>query len=104
MEETERVVPLALSLVLGGAIGNLIDRVRLGEVIDFIYFHYHFNFSLDLKMFTWRVDWPFAWPAFNVADIGITAGVILLVLRMFVFEGRTNRQAPQPDNQRAPKP
>jgi len=73
MEESEIVVPVALSLVLGGAVGNLIDRIRLGEVIDFIYFHYK----------------RFAWPAFNIADIAITAGVILLILRMFFLENRS---------------
>ena len=72
MEESEVVVPVALSMVLGGAVGNLIDRIRLGEVIDFIYFHYQ----------------RFAWPAFNVADIAITAGVLLLILRMFFLEKR----------------
>jgi len=73
LEDSEVAVPLALSLVLGGAVGNLIDRVRLGEVIDFIYFHYR----------------RFAWPAFNVADIAITAGVILLIIRMFFLEKRS---------------
>lgn len=70
MEDSEVVVPLALALVLGGAVGNLIDRIRLGEVIDFIYIHYR----------------RFAWPAFNVADIAITVGVILLIVRMFFLE------------------
>lgn len=54
----------ALSLVLGGAIGNLIDRIRLGEVIDFLDFYrgrYH-------------------WPAFNVADIAIVVGVGMLMI------------------------
>ncbi len=72
LEESEVVMPLALSLVLGGAIGNLIDRIRLGEVIDFILFHYK----------------AFRWPAFNVADIGITIGVFLLIIRIFLFERR----------------
>lgn len=58
--------PSALGLVLGGAVGNLIDRVRLGYVVDF----------LDIY---WK---RFHWPAFNVADIAISAGVILLVLDM----------------------
>jgi len=75
LEESERLVPFALSLVLGGAVGNLVDRVRLGEVIDFIYIHYG----------------RFAWPAFNVADIAITAGVILLIVRMFVLDRRSKR-------------
>ena len=72
LEESEVMMPLALSLVLGGAIGNLIDRIRLGEVIDFILFHYK----------------AFRWPAFNVADIGITVGVALLVLKIFLLDKR----------------
>jgi signal peptidase II len=55
---------LALALILGGAIGNLVDRLRLGHVIDFLLFHYR-----DL-----------AWPAFNVADSAIVCGAVLLVL------------------------
>lgn len=54
----------ALSLILSGAVGNLIDRALLGFVIDFIDLHYQ-NFS---------------WPIFNIADITITIGVILLIL------------------------
>lgn len=55
---------LALTGVIGGAIGNLYDRVRYGEVVDF----------LDVYVRDWH------WPAFNVADSFITCGVILLVL------------------------
>ena len=54
---------LALALLLGGAIGNVIDRVVLGHVVDFLYFHYK----------------SFAWPAFNVADSAITVGAALLI-------------------------
>ena len=57
---------LSLSFILGGAIGNLIDRLRMGEVIDFIDLHWH------------HVHWP----AFNVADSAITIGVILLLFQM----------------------
>ena len=53
----------ALALVLGGALGNVIDRVVLGHVVDFLYFHYK----------------GFAWPAFNVADSAITVGAALLI-------------------------
>ena len=63
----ERWLPLALSLVLGGAVGNVIDRVRIGAVVDFIDFHVG--------------DWH--WPAFNVADSAICVGATLLVLSMF---------------------
>lgn len=62
-----RWIPLALSLVLGGAVGNVIDRVRIGAVVDFIDFHVG--------------DWH--WPAFNVADAAICVGATLLVLGMF---------------------
>jgi signal peptidase II len=66
LEDSMTLIPLSLSLVLGGALGNLIDRIRLGEVIDFILVHYRW----------------FHWPAFNVADIAITSGVILLMYQI----------------------
>jgi signal peptidase II len=56
-----------LALVLGGALGNLYDRVTLGYVVDFLYFYYQ----------------QFAWPAFNVADSAICVGVALLLLDSF---------------------
>ncbi len=55
---------LALTLILGGALGNVIDRVAYGAVVDFLDFH--------------LAGWH--WPAFNVADSGITVGAVLLVL------------------------
>ena len=54
---------LALSLILGGALGNVIDRVLYGAVVDFLDFH----------LFGWH------WPAFNVADMAISCGAVLLV-------------------------
>jgi signal peptidase II len=54
---------VGLSLILGGAIGNLIDRIRLGEVVDFV----------DVGVGRFR------WPVFNVADSCVTVGVVLLV-------------------------
>jgi signal peptidase II len=64
--EKEGKIALGLSLVIGGALGNLIDRVRMGEVLDFLDFHiggYH-------------------WPAFNVADSAVTVGVVWLALNI----------------------
>jgi signal peptidase II len=58
---------LGLALVLGGAIGNLSDRITLGYVVDFLYFHYE----------------RLVWPAFNVADSAICVGVGLLFLDSF---------------------
>jgi len=57
----------SLSLITGGAAGNLIDRVRFGNVVDF----------LDLYIGAWH------WPAFNVADSAISVGAVLLIVEMF---------------------
>jgi signal peptidase II len=59
---------LALGLIFGGAIGNLIDRARFGAVVDFLDFY-------------WR---GYHWPAFNVADSAISVGVTLLALKLLV--------------------
>lgn len=67
---TDRVLQTGLHLILGGAIGNLVDRFRLGYVVDF----------LDVY-----VNWggqPHHWPAFNVADSAICIGIALLFLDM----------------------
>lgn len=64
-----RLAVFALSLIAGGAVGNLIDRIRFAEVVDFIDFHvgrYH-------------------WPAFNVADSAITVGVILALVAYYLW-------------------
>ena len=71
-QTAERLPAIGLALVVGGAIGNVIDRVREGKVLDFI-----------------LVYWPdvFYWPAFNLADSAITIGVALLIYDG-VFGGR----------------
>ncbi len=61
---TQRLFSLALALILGGAVGNVIDRLAYGHVIDFLDFH-------------WR-GWH--WPAFNVADSAIVCGAALLII------------------------
>ena len=63
----QKLFCIGLALVLGGAIGNLYDRLTLGYVVDFLYFHYE----------------NFYWPAFNVADSAICVGVALLFLDGF---------------------
>lgn len=62
----ERLLLVAFSLILGGAVGNLIDRIRYGEVVDFV---------------QWYVK-SWYWPSFNVADSAISVGVTLLVIDM----------------------
>jgi signal peptidase II len=64
----ETWLAIALALVLGGALGNLYDRIALGHVIDFVLVH-------------WQDRWRF--PAFNFADSAITVGAIMLALDMF---------------------
>jgi signal peptidase II len=61
-----------LALILGGALGNVIDRLRFGEVVDFLDFH--------------ALGWH--WPAFNLADSAITVGAALLILEGFFHEKR----------------
>ena len=69
----ERLLVVAFSLVAGGAAGNVIDRIRYGEVVDFI------------SVFIWsRVSFLNPWPSFNVADSAITVGVGLLAIDMLL--------------------
>ncbi len=72
MREDQKMAQAALAMIFSGAIGNLIDRVRMGEVIDF----------LDVY---WRTH---HWPAFNIADSLICVGVALVALDMFREERR----------------
>lgn len=70
LKEDERILSLSLSLILSGATGNLIDRIRFGEVVDFLDFH----------LFSYH------WPAFNIADSSITIGIGLMVLELLVHD------------------
>ncbi len=76
LEEQQKDQQVGLSLVLGGAVGNLTDRLRLGAVIDFLDLH-------------WR---GYHWPAFNVADMAICVGVGLLLFGIW----RSERRAAKP--------
>jgi len=75
LRDDQRLTAVSLSLIFSGAVGNLIDRVRLGEVIDF----------LDVY---WKTH---HWPAFNVADSAICVGVALLAFDMIREERRHTR-------------
>ncbi|WP_070887194.1 signal peptidase II [Pseudomonas sp. D1-3] len=68
LKADETWLAVGLALVLGGALGNLVDRVIFGHVVDFILVH-------------WQSNWYF--PAFNIADSAITVGAVLLALDMF---------------------
>jgi signal peptidase II len=74
---TERQLSIALALVLGGALGNLIDRVQLHYVVDFLLVHYE--------------GWQF--PAFNIADAAISVGAVLLLMDSFGWKIIADRPA-----------
>jgi signal peptidase II len=74
--ESERVLALAVGLIVGGAMGNVIDRMRWGAVMDFLDFH----------LGTWH------WPAFNLADSAITVGVAFLVYDGLFRERRRSKK------------
>jgi signal peptidase II len=82
VKEHERVLASSLSLILSGAVGNLIDRIRFREVVDFLDFYvssYH-------------------WPAFNIADSAITIGIALMAYELLFHDHKrsTKKQAPNP--------
>jgi len=68
---------VALAMILGGALGNLWDRLTLGYVVDFIHLHYR----------------EYYWPAFNVADAAITSGAVLLVMLTLLEPSRDKPDA-----------
>ncbi|WP_150046018.1 signal peptidase II [Methylomonas rhizoryzae] len=74
LQRHETLMAVSLSLILGGAIGNLIDRVAYGYVIDFLHVYYQ--------------DWH--WPAFNVADSAICIGVGLMLLENLTSKAATH--------------
>ena len=77
MPKKMMVLPAAIALILGGAVGNLIDRVSLGYVVDFIHFYYNNSH----------------FPAFNIADSAITLGTILLLIDTFFLEKQRIQRA-----------
>lgn len=73
-----KTLSLGLALVLGGALGNLIDRINLGYVVDFVHVFYQ----------------TYHFPAFNVADAAITVGTILLIIDTFFLQDKREQRAP----------
>lgn len=75
IKHRRRMGDVAFALVAGGAIGNVIDRIHIGRVVDFVVMHFHRKY---------------VWPAYNVADVALVAGVGLLILVL----GRRQEAAP----------
>jgi signal peptidase II len=72
---------VATGLILGGAIGNVIDRVRLGFVVDFI---------------VWHIGDRYHWPTFNIADSGIVVGVFVLLWISYWLDRKVEEEKPEP--------
>lgn len=77
----QRLLRTALALILSGALGNFIDRVWLGYVIDWLQF--------DWNLF----GWEYRFPVFNVADMAINLGVVLFLIDMMISERKTPKRA-----------
>ena len=80
IKESEKTLALSFSLILSGAVGNLVDRLRYGEVVDFLDFHlstYH-------------------WPAFNIADSAICIGIGLIALELLKGDQKKTTKARKP--------
>jgi signal peptidase II len=89
LQARQRALKWGLPLVLGGALGNVFDRIRYGHVIDFIDFHVYTSGGLPAKILGGVGDHH--WPTFNVADIAICVGVGLMAVDMF-----TSKRGPRP--------
>lgn len=74
-----------VALVSGGLVGNLIDRLRFGNVVDFLSFHWR-DAVADWEVLGYAVRFRWEWPSFNVADSAITIAMVLLVMNMLFFE------------------
>jgi signal peptidase II len=88
LDPAERLPATALGIVLGGALGNLTDRLLYGEVIDFLDFH------------LWG---DFVWPTFNVGDSAIVIGVVLLIVEVFMAD-REERSFPNAETDSGESP
>lgn len=74
LKPQERWLSVTLPLILGGALGNLYDRLTLGYVVDFVHFHWQGSY----------------FPAFNIADAAITAGAIMMIIDALWLQARRN--------------
>ena len=90
LKADEKWVAIALALIIGGALGNVIDRILFGRVIDFLDFYYLAEGCLPGF---YQVGSACHWPAFNLADSAISVGVAIMLLDAFVLSGKRQPQA-----------
>lgn len=103
LHPSQRALKWGLPLVLGGALGNLSDRITRSQVIDFIDYHADWVMSLNSFVHKYVSSWAVTdhWPTFNVADIAICIGVGLMAVDMFTHRPRgvTHSTPPAPPPQ-----
>lgn len=87
VKEGTKWTSVGLAMLLGGAVGNFIDRALYGEVVDF--FQFHFRFSL------FGLDVDYVYPIFNVADIGIVLGAVIILIHTLVLWRQESKAAKQ---------
>jgi len=95
MPEQQRMLPTAVALILSGAIGNLIDRVLYGYVIDFIQLYYSSDSCL---IGFYGLQGRCYWPNFNIADSAISVGAGLLILQSFFGASEADEPADKTAN------
>ncbi len=81
MKDDRRSFTVCLALILGGALGNIWDRITLGEVVDFLSFHWYDRIA-NWRVAGWVLRFRLEWPAFNVADMAISIAVAWLMILM----------------------
>lgn len=79
----ERRIHVPLALILGGAVGNIVDRILYGNVVDFVHWHWKDEIA-DFSLLGKHFHFALSWPSFNVADAAISCGAIYLAL-VFLF-------------------
>ncbi|MFH1437223.1 MAG: signal peptidase II [Pseudomonadota bacterium] len=85
LKPSETILLAAFSVILGGAVGNVIDRVSLGYVVDFI---------------EWHIREKARWPTFNIADVGITVGLVLILFDSFFLASKREKKEKQEQKKR----
>jgi signal peptidase II len=90
IDEGKRLLPIALGLLLGGAVGNFVDRALFGEVVDFLQFNFEFNFLNPPVYYTF--------PIFNLADSAIVVGVALIFLDALISWRREAKENAKSSN------
>ena len=94
LKEDNILMTIALSLILGGAIGNLVDRIFFGSVVDFLDFEF-FNISIPtfkLLFINFPGYYIDRWYVFNLADSAVTCGMILIGIIIFIAKDKTKKE------------